>query len=214
MHSAAAHWNSQDPGSKSSYLKARSTLTILMSNRRAGIIRTSILAATLLIFTKATLAVELRAETIDAFNRFVASIEVRLEPRFSGQHFLWSDEYPGVRQELLNGAVVAQPVEGNGIVPVKGGLVQDWRGAVFIPRPSFGMSCRLHRISITTMTSINPISRTQRPNPAKATSSWCSCGSLRRNACSPMCSTRNKPSNLCGPVGCSKGLQPYPQQTN
>ncbi len=58
---------------------------------------------------------------------------MRLEPCFKGYHFLWSDEYPGVRQQLLSGMVVAQPVEGNGIVPLKGGLVQDWRGAVFIP---------------------------------------------------------------------------------
>jgi hypothetical protein len=37
-----------------------------------------------------------------------------------------------VRQQLLNGVVIAQPVQGNGIVPLKGGLVQDWMGAVFI----------------------------------------------------------------------------------
>jgi len=59
---------------------------------------------------------------------------VRLEPCFKGQHFLWFDENPATRQQLRNGAVIAQPVEGNGIVPLKGGLVQDWRGAVFIPR--------------------------------------------------------------------------------
>ena len=100
---------------------------------RADIIRTAILAAALLVFATAALAVELRIETIDAFNRFIGSVETRLEPCFSGQHFLWSDEYPGARQQLLNGVVIAQPVAGNGIVPLKGGLVQDWRGAVFIP---------------------------------------------------------------------------------
>ncbi len=107
-----------------------------MSNTREGIKRLPILVSALLIFASAALAVELRAETIDAFNKFVAAVELRLESRFSGQHFLWSDEYPGVRQQLLNGAVVAQPVTGNGIVPLKGGLVQDWRGAIFIPRAS------------------------------------------------------------------------------
>jgi len=61
---------------------------------------------------------------------------MRLEPCFKGQHFLWPDEYPDVRQQLLSGVVVAQPVEGNGIVTLKGGLVQDWRGAVFIPHAS------------------------------------------------------------------------------
>lgn len=76
---------------------------------------------------------ELKPETIDAFNKFIASVETRLEPCFKGQHFLWSDDSPGVRQQLLSGLVIAQPVEGNGIVPLKGGLVQDWRGAVFIP---------------------------------------------------------------------------------
>ena len=100
---------------------------------RADIIRNAILAAALFIFATAALAVEIRVETIDAFNRFIASVEKRLEPCFSGQHFLWSDEKAGVRQQLLNGVVIAQPVEGNGIVPLKGGLVQDWRGAVFIP---------------------------------------------------------------------------------
>lgn len=94
------------------------------------------LASTLLIFAEAMLAVELRAETVDAFNKFIASVELRLEPRFSGQHFLWSDEFPSARQQLLNGMVIAQPVQGNGIVPLKGGLVQDWRGAVFIPHAS------------------------------------------------------------------------------
>src|SRR5260221_14757983 len=100
---------------------------------RADIIRNAILAAALFIPATASLAVELRSETIDAFNRFIASVETRLEPCFRGQHFLWSDDYPRVRQQLVNGMVVAQPLEGNGIVPFKAGLVQDWRGAVFIP---------------------------------------------------------------------------------
>jgi hypothetical protein len=86
------------------------------------------------LLTKISPAVELRAEVIDAFNTFIASVEMRLEPRFSGRSFLWSDEFPVVRQQLLKGMVIAQPVQGNGIVPLKGGLVEDWVGAVFIPR--------------------------------------------------------------------------------
>src|SRR5450755_4508368 len=107
-----------------------------MPNTKESIKRAIILASALLISTSAILAVELRAETIDAFNKFVASVEARLEPRFAGQHFLWSDEVPGLRQQLLNGAVIAQPAVGNGIVPLKGGLIQDWRGAIFIPHAS------------------------------------------------------------------------------
>lgn len=96
--------------------------------------RPLILASVVLLCSKTGGAIELRAETIDAFNIFIASVETRLESSFSGRHFLWSDEFPSVRQQLLNGAVIVQPAQGNGIVALKGGMVQDWRGSVFIPR--------------------------------------------------------------------------------
>jgi hypothetical protein len=86
-----------------------------------------------LVFAQTGVAVDLRPETIDAFNKFIESVEARLDPRFNGRTFLWSDEVPAVRAPLLKGVVVAQPMLGNGIVPLKGGLVQDWIGAVFIP---------------------------------------------------------------------------------
>jgi hypothetical protein len=96
--------------------------------------RSTIFAVLFVLLAKITLAVELRPEMIEAFNKFIASVESRLEPRFSGRAFLWSDQFPVVRQQLLKGMAIAQPVQGNGIVPLKGGLVQDWVGAVFIPR--------------------------------------------------------------------------------
>jgi hypothetical protein len=96
--------------------------------------RTAVLAIVILIATQNSLAVELKQETIEAFNQFIASVELRLESCFAGRHFLWPDEFPAIRQQLLNGMVVAQPVSGNGTVPLRGGLVQDWKGAVFIPR--------------------------------------------------------------------------------
>lgn len=48
--------------------------------------------------------------------------------------FLWTDEFPGMRQQLLKGMVIARPAKGDGLIPLKGGLVQDWMGAIFIPR--------------------------------------------------------------------------------
>ena len=45
--------------------------------------KSAILAAVLLIFTNTLLAIELRAETIAAFDKFIASVETRLESRFS-----------------------------------------------------------------------------------------------------------------------------------
>jgi hypothetical protein len=80
------------------------------------------------------LAVDLKPETIEAFDRYVASTESRMQPRWSGEHFLWFDDSPDIRARLLAGLVVAQPVQGNGVVTLPGGLIQDWIGAVFVPK--------------------------------------------------------------------------------
>ena len=80
------------------------------------------------------LGVELKLETIEAFDRYIASTETKLQPRWSGEHFLWFDDSPDIRLRLLAGVVVAQPLQGNGIVALPGGLIQDWVGAVFVPK--------------------------------------------------------------------------------
>ena len=64
-----------------------------------------------------------------------------MQPRWSGEHFLWFDDSPDIRPRLLAGAVVAQPVQGNGVVTLPGGLIQDWIGAVFVPKTR---RCRKH----------------------------------------------------------------------
>ena len=68
------------------------------------------------------LAVDLKPETIEAFDQYIASVEARLQARWSGQHFLWFDDSPAIRLSLLAGAVVVQPIQGNGIVTLPGGL--------------------------------------------------------------------------------------------
>ena len=79
-------------------------------------------------------AVDLKPETVQAFDRYIASTEAKMQPRWNGEHFLWFDDSPEIRLRLLAGAVVAQPVQGNGIVALPGGLIQDWIGAVFVPK--------------------------------------------------------------------------------
>ena len=76
---------------------------------------------------------DLKPETIEAFDRYIAATEARLESRLHGEHFLWFDESPELRQRLLGGAVVTQPGQGSGIIAVKNGLIQDQDGAVFVP---------------------------------------------------------------------------------
>jgi hypothetical protein len=86
-----------------------------------------------LVSAEISLAAELRRETIDAFERYIASTEAQLEPRFRGDHFLWPDESPQLKEQLLHGSIVVKPSQGNGIVTIKGGLIEDWMGVVFIP---------------------------------------------------------------------------------
>ena len=81
-----------------------------------------------------TLAVDLKPETIQAFDRYIVSTEAKMQPRWSGEHFLWFDDSPEMRVSLLAGAVVVQPMRGNGVVALPGGLIQDWIGAVFVPK--------------------------------------------------------------------------------
>ena len=79
-------------------------------------------------------AAELKKETIDEFNRYVAVAEERISRRHDTDHFLWSDELPQPRREsLLHGEIVLEGARNNGTVEINSGLIHDWWGAVFIP---------------------------------------------------------------------------------
>ena len=62
--------------------------------------RLALLATFFLLFARTSPAIDLKPETIEAFDKFIAGAEARLEPRFSGRNFLWSDEVPGVRKNF------------------------------------------------------------------------------------------------------------------
>ena len=81
-------------------------------------------------------AVDLTKETADAFDRYIAATEVRLEPRFHGEGFLWVGDSLNWRRQLRRETIIVQPTLSNGTVAIKGGLIQDWLGAVFIPNAS------------------------------------------------------------------------------
>jgi len=66
-----------------------------------------------------------------------------MQSRWSGEHFLWFDDFPDIRLQLLAGTVIAQPLKGNGIVNLPGGLIQDWIGAVFVPNTTLQETMRV-----------------------------------------------------------------------
>jgi hypothetical protein len=91
-----------------------------------------VLAALLLLTPVRVRAAELRKETVEAFDHYVAGVEARLEPRWHGTGFLWSDRLPQ-HDQLMQGATLVEPGQGNGNTAVKGGMIEDWTGAIFIP---------------------------------------------------------------------------------
>jgi len=73
-------------------------------------------------------AVDLKPETIDAFNQYVAAAETRI--RASYQDGLRLPDSP----QLRTGTIILEPAQGNGLIQIKGGgLIEDWIGAAFIP---------------------------------------------------------------------------------
>ena len=90
-------------------------------------------ALALLAIPMVVCGVELKKETVEAFDRHVAKVEARLAPRHRGEKFLWSDQTAQRHQKLMQGFVVVEPAVDRGTVPVKGGLIHDFVGAAFVP---------------------------------------------------------------------------------
>ena len=82
-----------------------------------------VLLAVFLVCAQVGAAVELKPETIQAFDRYIAALETRLDLRFHGNHFLWLDDISGLREQVLQGTVLVRPASGNGLAAVKGGRV-------------------------------------------------------------------------------------------
>jgi hypothetical protein len=73
---------------------------------------------------------DLKPQTNQAFERYIAETERRLDARSS---FLWADESAERLRKAKQGQVVVEPFEGKAIREVQNGLVHDWVGAIFLP---------------------------------------------------------------------------------
>src|ERR1035441_5911560 len=77
--------------------------------------------------------VELKPETLEAFDNYVRTVETRLDQQARSSRFLWMDGVKGAKDKLLHGHVLAQPWAGEGDIGIADGLIHDWVGAVYIP---------------------------------------------------------------------------------
>jgi hypothetical protein len=103
-----------------------------------------LIVAAVLIASSPSLAVDLRPETNDAFNRYVQLTEKRMQNEVTAGPFLWVDGLPIERRQelyerLKRGGTVTKKLETldhGALMPVPGGLIHHWIGVVFIPGAS------------------------------------------------------------------------------
>jgi hypothetical protein len=84
---------------------------------------------TLLLFLQVD-AVDLRPETVEAFEKYISQTEQRLN---ATRTFLWADQAAARAQQERDGAIVVAPMGAKSEVAVPHGLVHDWMGSMFIP---------------------------------------------------------------------------------
>jgi hypothetical protein len=77
-------------------------------------------------------AANLKAEIVQQFKAYIDEVEGRLVPRFRGEQFLWSDRSTEAHKEVADGQIAVEPAKNRGLIEIKGGMIQDWQGAVFI----------------------------------------------------------------------------------
>ena len=78
--------------------------------------------------------VQLKPETLEAFQVYVREAEAAMEPTLDGRApFLWSDENADRARRVRKGEIPAQLWAGNAVVHIPGGLIHDWIGSVCIP---------------------------------------------------------------------------------
>ena len=81
--------------------------------------------------------VQLKPQTVEAFNAYISAVEKAVEQTMlAAGPFLWSDTCSDRTQQIRAGQVVAQFWAGRGPVKVPDGLIHDWVGAVLIPGKS------------------------------------------------------------------------------
>jgi hypothetical protein len=104
--------------------------------RRPREVRSRVELAILFVLLAPTLsnAVELKPDTLQAWDAYVGAAKMRMEERASGQApFLWVDEKPDWVQRVRVGELLVAPVNSNNPRKVPHGLIHHWIGAEFLP---------------------------------------------------------------------------------
>jgi hypothetical protein len=87
-----------------------------------------------LLLVSATYAATLKPESVQAWDRYVAAAEAKLERRAHGNEtFLWVDESPERRRRVQNGEIAVAETYSGVNKKAPSALIHHWIGGAFIP---------------------------------------------------------------------------------
>ena len=80
---------------------------------------------------------DLQPHTSAIFDNHIAGIESRIEKSYQQPQFLTLNESEKT-QKIRQGSILIEPAAGSGNLDIKGGMIQDWKGSMFIPSAKLG----------------------------------------------------------------------------
>jgi hypothetical protein len=99
-----------------------------------------------LTFASTMHAAELKPETLQAWDRYIQSVDAAMQSRLRPENtFLWTDEAPDRRQQLRAGNILVSGVGENNPKKVPSGLIHHWMGAAFFPNTTLANVFRVVR---------------------------------------------------------------------
>lgn len=109
--------------------------------RLAGGIR--ILALLGLLLPLSARPAELKPQTAADYRKFLAGLEQRVQARDQASSgFLWIDGKTDRWEQVRSGTILTEQIKSP---PIRGGLVEDWIGGVFVPGATLAQADRVHR---------------------------------------------------------------------
>jgi hypothetical protein len=137
-------------GRTTALLGIEAAITMNPTNMTAKMnVRLQTLAALVLVFLFSRLpasAADLKPETVQAWQEYIKAAEARNQQRLvEGSPFLAIDAAPAEAAKLRQGEILASPAAPNVPLKVRGGLIHDWTGAIFIPYASIREVLRVTR---------------------------------------------------------------------
>ncbi len=105
-----------------------------MLSQRLKLFRNGLAILALLAVPAISNASELKQETLNAWDDYLRTVNLRMRRNLgTGHPFLWIEEESGRSQRVHQGEILISPAREAGQQKVHDGLIHDWIGAIFIP---------------------------------------------------------------------------------